>query len=321
MTYTLAGMEVPKFVHALIRKLLLEAGYDHAVDDREGVLDMTHIGLTAAEGPDALDEMRAAKDGAYLERNRVVAALACCFPAGVARTAIEGWDPEWENCVYVDLPTGQVSWHFHDDHAHLFARLPAYPGAWDGHDTPEKYRRLAALQAYAGPLSDHRAEGIVRRACQAFLDNVADHQKGMEVDHVAMRAAILAVLPDLLAAPAHMLAGFKAPVPVDTLPTARVPTAAAIAVACKSGYFKGAHFVVDPTLGADEMVLLVGGERRIFRLDLQHGNAVLMRTELDAGGCAPPAVVEARAACAWPNCACDQPSKGCAKHPSEAETV
>lgn len=157
MTYTLAGMEVPKFVHALIRKLLLDAGYDHAVDDREGVLDMTHIGLTAAEGPDALDEMRAAKDGAYLERNRVVAALACCFPAGVARTAIEGWDPEWENCVYIDLPTGQVSWHFHDDHAHLFARLPKYAGTWDGHDTPEKYRRLSALR-----LQDVRDPLVVR---------------------------------------------------------------------------------------------------------------------------------------------------------------
>ena len=85
------------------------------------------------------------KDGAYEERNRVVAAIASMFPSGTKITAIEGWDPEWHGCVYIDLPTGQVSWHYHDDQAHLFAGLPPYEGEWDGHDTPEKYRRLAAL--------------------------------------------------------------------------------------------------------------------------------------------------------------------------------
>lgn len=92
-----------------------------------------------------LAKMRERKDAAYLERNQVVAALAKCFPSGVARTAIEGWSDDWHGCVYIDLPTGQVSWHFHDSHAYLFAGLPPYRGAWDGHDTPEKYNRLAAL--------------------------------------------------------------------------------------------------------------------------------------------------------------------------------
>jgi hypothetical protein len=93
-------------------------------------------------------DMEARKDAAYLERNQVVAALARCFPSGVARTAIEGWSDDWHGCVYVDLPTGQASWHFHDSHAHLFAALPPYAKPWDGHDTPEKYRRLASI---AGP--------------------------------------------------------------------------------------------------------------------------------------------------------------------------
>lgn len=87
------------------------------------------------------------KDGAYLERNQVVAALAKCFPSGVALTAIDGWSEDWHGCVYIDLPTGQVSWHFHDSQAYLFDGLPAYGGTWDGHDTPEKYRRVAALRA------------------------------------------------------------------------------------------------------------------------------------------------------------------------------
>lgn len=89
--------------------------------------------------------MEARKDAAYLERNQVVAALAKAFPSGVARTAIEGWSEDWHGCVYIDLPTGQASWHFHDSHAYLFAGLPQYVGRWDGHTTAEKYERLAAL--------------------------------------------------------------------------------------------------------------------------------------------------------------------------------
>lgn len=92
-------------------------------------------------------ELRAEKDGAYEERNRVVAVLARLFPAGLKKTNISDWSPEWHGCVYIDLPTGQVSWHFHDSQAHLFKGLPAYEGQWDGHDTEEKYRRVAALKA------------------------------------------------------------------------------------------------------------------------------------------------------------------------------
>lgn len=102
---------------------------------------------------DALRDMTARKDAAYLERNQCVAliarmALASGWWAGTARTAIEGWSEDWHGCVYVDLPTGQVSWHYHDSQAYLFADLPAYERAWDGHDTPEKYRRVA--KAFAG---------------------------------------------------------------------------------------------------------------------------------------------------------------------------
>jgi hypothetical protein len=39
-------------------------------------------------------------------------------------------EPEWP-VVYIDLPTGQVSWH-----------MPQYAGEWDNHDTPEKYHRI-----------------------------------------------------------------------------------------------------------------------------------------------------------------------------------
>ncbi len=87
--------------------------------------------------------LREAKDGAYEERNRVVALLASVFPSGVRKTAIPGWEPEWHDCVYIDLPTGQASWHYHDSQAYLFAHLPPYRGEWDGHTTDVKYERVA----------------------------------------------------------------------------------------------------------------------------------------------------------------------------------
>jgi hypothetical protein len=97
------------------------------------------------------EKEKARKDAAYLERNQVVAALASAFPSGIARTAIPGWSEDWHGCVYIDLPTGQASWHFHDSHAHLFAHLPPYGGKWDGHTTDEKYARVAALAASPFP--------------------------------------------------------------------------------------------------------------------------------------------------------------------------
>lgn len=107
-----------------------------------------------------LSEMRKQKDDAYLERNRVVAALASCYPSGIAKTAIPGWSKDWHGCVYIDLPTGQVSWHYHDSHAHLFAGLPPYDKPWDGHTTEEKYRRLEALSGPEMPDAPSAGEGL-----------------------------------------------------------------------------------------------------------------------------------------------------------------
>lgn len=82
------------------------------------------------------------KNQAYHERNQLVALLARIYPSGIKRTAIEGWDPEWHGCVYIDSPAGQLSWHYHDSEAKFFEDLPEYAGEWDGHSTEEKYRRV-----------------------------------------------------------------------------------------------------------------------------------------------------------------------------------
>lgn len=88
----------------------------------------------------ALEQVR---DHAYRERNHLAAFLSHLYPAGTKATNIPGWDKEWQGCVYVDLPTGQVSWHYHEREAHLFAHLPVYEKEWDGHCSEEKYERLA----------------------------------------------------------------------------------------------------------------------------------------------------------------------------------
>ena len=43
---------------------------------------------------------------------------------------IDPAEPEWP-VAYIELPTGQVSWH-----------MPQYPATWDGHSSDEKYERI-----------------------------------------------------------------------------------------------------------------------------------------------------------------------------------
>lgn len=125
-------------------------------EDVAFLLDELSAATERAERAEAdRDKYRRRKDEAYTERNRLVALLCrlVISSGGVAgRHKHEPdpdptWDPEWLTLVAIDLPTGQVSWHFHDSDAHLVAELPTYPGSWDGHDTPEKYRRVLACES------------------------------------------------------------------------------------------------------------------------------------------------------------------------------
>jgi hypothetical protein len=57
------------------------------------------------------------------------------IPAGV------GYDPSDPRPVvaYIELPTGQVSWH-----------LPGHQAGWDGHSTGVKYERVAMFAEMTG---------------------------------------------------------------------------------------------------------------------------------------------------------------------------
>lgn len=109
----------------------------------------------------ALNRAKIDKTYARLERNRLVAALSKLFPSIRTKTDIDGWDPKWHNVVYIVLPTGQVSWHYHDDHEpmfeHVMYRDPQLESMWDGHDTEEKYKRLSALRPLSQPPEGFRS--------------------------------------------------------------------------------------------------------------------------------------------------------------------
>lgn len=88
-------------------------------------------------------------DKVYYERNALACLLAGCVNAiggGIGLKAGMGKDPaqpeEWQNVVYIDLPTGQISFHIHERERHLFDDLPWYGGKWDGHTDTEKWERV-----------------------------------------------------------------------------------------------------------------------------------------------------------------------------------
>jgi hypothetical protein len=103
-------------------------------------------GYTAGDELFSLEDIKRGLCSVYSERNHLVAALSKLFPASVEQhVGPESIDPEWANVVMIDLPTGQVSWHIPEREIYLFAHLQRDVRTWDGHNTEEKYLRLAAL--------------------------------------------------------------------------------------------------------------------------------------------------------------------------------
>jgi len=91
--------------------------------------------------------LREQKDGAYKERDALVCALSKVFRSWLSRhpSTDTTWDDDWRWIVFVQLPTGQATWHIHDSELPMFEHLQVVKGnVWDGHTTEEKYRRLAA---------------------------------------------------------------------------------------------------------------------------------------------------------------------------------
>ncbi len=112
---------------------------------------------------DAHEELIAAKNMAYAERQKMVAALTYIFPSHMKRhpDSDTTWENDWRNIVCIHGPAGQMTWHIHDSECHLFGHLNHKPDPfadceYDGHTTEEKYRRL--FQSVA-PAAQAQREG------------------------------------------------------------------------------------------------------------------------------------------------------------------
>jgi len=82
----------------------------------------------------------------YLEREHCVIALARSAQANGYRVGFRDDpalpDPQSWPVLFIDLPTGQVSWHLSRIGREEAKDIGHYDGEWDGHDVEEKYRRL-----------------------------------------------------------------------------------------------------------------------------------------------------------------------------------
>jgi len=121
------------------------------IDQFGGLLTDAHAEIAALKARVA--ELETQKDGAYSERDQLVCALSKCFPSWLERhpNNDQTWDNDWRWIVFVQLPTGQASWHIHDSEYPWFSHLAFRDHhSWDGHTTAEKYERLNNLESRNG---------------------------------------------------------------------------------------------------------------------------------------------------------------------------
>lgn len=84
----------------------------------------------------------------------LVRLLTKSYPSAISAAvpSASGFDRELDWFVYVNLPTGQVSWHVKHEFRGMFSHLIALPiSPWDGHDQEEKWKRIT--QAMDGTAS------------------------------------------------------------------------------------------------------------------------------------------------------------------------
>lgn len=76
----------------------------------------------------------------YRERAMLVRVLAEWYPSTIK---IDENEPDWP-IIYIELPTGQVSWHIAKEDMEIYASVRKNDETfrYDGHTTGEKYRRL-----------------------------------------------------------------------------------------------------------------------------------------------------------------------------------
>jgi hypothetical protein len=82
----------------------------------------------------------------YRERTYLIAYLASQHECSLEPANDCEDDPDFNWIIYIDLPTGQVSWHIADSDLDLLEFVPRNEGRkWDKHDTEAKYKRVHQL--------------------------------------------------------------------------------------------------------------------------------------------------------------------------------
>jgi hypothetical protein len=108
-------------------------------DITRDVADYYKTGQFAERLGDVLEAIEAADTDYDTRYGLVLDAMALArklrIPTGIR---IDEKQPEWPT-VFIELPTGQVSWH-----------MPQHPTEFDGHDTAEKYARCRAYADLVG---------------------------------------------------------------------------------------------------------------------------------------------------------------------------
>lgn len=111
-------------------------------------------------------ELEVQKDNAYAERNLVVSlaaklAVSMGYEAGLYVDPDHKDDPSWTgwtNVVYINLPTGQVTWHIYDGELPIFTTFLRVfnrdETGYDAHSTEEKYRRIRQLPRLRGDYTE-----------------------------------------------------------------------------------------------------------------------------------------------------------------------
>lgn len=171
-------------------------------EDRTLSRDMSPLVARLAAAEAERDEARASKDGAYRERDQVVAlaarmAAVLRWPAWLGRHEDKPgdppWDDDWRNIVFIELPSGQVSWHIHDSELPLVRFLPSALSLaakpWDGHDTAEKYRRCDGPWEIRDLHSDLSAARADIAAAEAEVRRLREGLRAVEAHHAGMNKA------------------------------------------------------------------------------------------------------------------------------------
>jgi len=67
--------------------------------------------VRADEAKKRIADLERQKDGAYSERNKLVAAISRLYPSAIGRheESDDSWDRDWMNIIFISTPHGQLS--------------------------------------------------------------------------------------------------------------------------------------------------------------------------------------------------------------------